>query len=202
MSSATATTSTTTSASVTNVPQNKTTNIYRFKFKDFIVKELNAFAILHKHEDRKDFKENWQNWTKQNEELILKESERLNGLGYKGDIIDKMYKSVRYYFRKKPVTKNEPKQRRKYTSINRELLAAIDEHIEINMRQQNEFKPSNGFCEFYQMYEERLIMCELKRFQSEYGMDKEEADNKIKKTYKNRYFIKLDKGNDTKCLFT
>jgi hypothetical protein len=177
--------------STSNDASNKTSTVYRFKFEEDIVNKLNAFALLHKHEDRKDFKENWEHWTKQNASMINEETQRLNALGYKGDVIDKMYKSVRYYFRKKPVAKTEPKARRKYVSINRDLLAAIDEHIKMGLSENNDFKPSNGFSEFYQTYEHRLIQPEIERIQNEFDMNKEDVENKIKKTYKNRYFIQI-----------
>lgn len=171
--------------------QKKNANVFRFKFEEGIVEKLNAFALLHKHEERKEFKENWESWTKQNAVMIENETQRLKALGYEGDIIDKMYKSVRYYFRKKPVSKSEPKQRRKYVSINRDLLAAIDQHISENLSNNSDFKPSTGYDEFVQIYEQRLVNPEILRIQNEHSMDKDDVVEKIKKTYKNRYFIQI-----------
>lgn len=165
--------------------------VFRFKFSENVVNKLNSFALLHKHEDRKDFKENWELWIKQNIDLIDEESQRLKQIGYKGDILDKMYKSVRYYFRNKSNSKTEPKQRRKYISINRELLAVIDQHIDENISNNTNFKPSDGYDEFYQIYEQRMVVPEIERIQKEYNMNKEDVISKIKKTYKNRYFIKI-----------
>ena len=72
---------------------------------------------------------------------------RLTDLGYEGDIIDKMFKSARYYFRKKSTEKNEPQARRTYIGTQKELLDAMDEHI-INNIKKNDYKPSTAFHEF------------------------------------------------------
>ena len=40
--------------------------IFRFNFSEEFNKELGYFAKLHKHEDRIDFKENWQEWVNDN----------------------------------------------------------------------------------------------------------------------------------------
>ena len=56
--------------------------IFRFNFSEEFNKELGYFAKLHKHEDRIDFKENWQEWIEENEDLINEEKKRLVNLGY------------------------------------------------------------------------------------------------------------------------
>ena len=79
--------------------------IYRFKFSDGIVEILDNFSKLHKHTCQKEYKEKWEQWLIENKEEIDKESERLLALGYEGNIKEKMYKSARYYFRKKSTEK-------------------------------------------------------------------------------------------------
>ena len=76
-------------------------------------------------------------------------------MGYEGDVLDKMFKSARYYFRKKSTEKKEPKQRRQYISVNRELLDAIDIHIEENIYDTN-YQPKTGFIEFCKNNEKLL----------------------------------------------
>lgn len=161
--------------------------IYRFKFTEDFMIELYKFSKIHQYDDRKDFKEAWKKWTEENEEIIDSEMCRLLRLGYNGDVLDKMFKSARYYFRKKGTEKKEPKQRRPYISVNRELLEAMDLHIE-----ENSFQPKDGFADFCKKNE--LLLKETITLIFEQGIkDKDIIEDKIKKTYKNRYFMIINK---------
>ena len=76
--------------------------IYRFKFTQEFMEELHQFSKIHYLDNRKDFKEAWTKWSEEEKkDLIEKEIKRLNDLGFHGDILDKMFKSARYYFRKR-----------------------------------------------------------------------------------------------------
>ena len=108
---------------------------YRYKFSEDVVKSLFEFSKLHQYEKRKDYKESWEAWVKQNDELISTESRRLLMDGYNGNVTDKMYKSARYYFRTKPTAKIEPKKRRKYTSCNSDFIDHMDEYITKNYKE-------------------------------------------------------------------
>ena len=164
--------------------QNK---VFRFKFSDIILDHMKEFARIHKFDERNDFKEAWESWTKINADMITEESKRLTDLGFTGDINDKMYKSVRYYYRKKSNAKQEPKQRRKYTSIGKDILTIIDRHITNGIEENENFKPSDGFSDFIKNNTE-IITPTFDKLGGE-GLEKEQIDNKFKKTYKNRYFI-------------
>ena len=163
--------------------------IYRFKFTEDFMEELYKFSKIHQYDDRKDFKEAWKLWIEENQDIIDKEIIRLNNLGYPkgGDVIDKMFKSARYYFRKKSTDKKKPKQRRQYISVTRELLDAMDHHIEENIFNVD-YQPKLGFVSFCNANEEILKESIVKIF--EQGIkDLELIQDKIKKTYKNRYFM-------------
>ena len=82
---------------------------YRHKFSPDVVKNLYEFSKIHQHDNRKIYKESWENWVKENDELISVETRRLTENNYNGNVIDKMYKSSRYYFRRKPTIKVEPR---------------------------------------------------------------------------------------------
>lgn len=166
-------------------------NIFRFKFTQEFMDELYKFSKIHQYDHRKDFKEAWNTWTEENDELISSEIRRLYNLGYEGDIIDKMFKSARYYYRKKSTEKKAPKQRRVYVGLQKELLESMDEHINDNINNK-EFKPSVGF-DSYCLQNIDLLKCEIARLMSNGIKDSEEIKNKIKKTYKNRYFIAINK---------
>jgi hypothetical protein len=161
--------------------------IYRFKFTEQFMEELYQFSKIHQYDDRKDFKEAWKIWTEENQEIISEESNRLLTLGYEGDILEKMFKSARYYFRKKSPEKKEPKQRRQYISVTRELLDAMDHHIEENIYTED-YQPKTGFIIFCRE-NENLLKESLAKIIEQGIRDSDIIQDKIKKTYKNRYFM-------------
>ena len=160
--------------------------IYRFKFSSEIVEMLDAFSKLHKYTPQKEYKEKWDVMLFENKKEIDKECERLLDLNYQGNIKEKMYKSARYYFRKKNEEKKEPAKRREYKSVDREIIDSMDIHICRNIDTEN-YSPANGFDDFSKLYLE-LINIEIKNFKETTDYSLEEIKQKIKKTYKNRYF--------------
>ena len=97
-----------------------------------------------------------------------------------------MYKSARYYFKNKYYSKRETKEkkRRKYIAQDRDFLYIIDEHVETAI--ENNIKPSNAFERFITSYEKEYN-AEKQRL-TEF-LSEDNIKQKIKKTYKNRYFI-------------
>ena len=168
--------------------------IYRFKFSEDFMEELYNFSKIHQYDERKDFKEAWKIWTEENNDIINLETRRLTNLDYDGDIMDKMFKSVRYYFRKKSTQTKEPKQRRQYISVTRELLDAMDNHIKDNIND-NSYQPKIGFVSFCK--DNELILKETisTLFENEIK-DTTLIQDKIKKTYKNRYFMLTNKSKN------
>ena len=162
-------------------------SIFRYKFTDDFTNEMYKFSKVHQYDHRKDFKEAWNVWVEENNDIITIEIKRLTEMGYDGDILDKMFKSARYYFRKKSTEKNEPQARRTYIGSQKELLEAMDEHIMINIVK-TDYKPSNAFNEFCQE-NIKLLQEEVSRLCKSGFTDKNEIKSKVKKTYKNRYFI-------------
>jgi hypothetical protein len=170
------------------------TNIFRYKFTDDFTNELFKFSKIHQYDHRKDFKEAWTIWTEENDDIVSDEIRRLSNLGYEGDILDKMFKSARYYFRKKSTEKKAPSQRRDYVGVQRDLLDAIDDHITSSINVDDDFKPSDGFDDFCK--NNISVLKEEVNFLCKNGMkDSNEIKQKIKKTYKNRYFLIISKNN-------
>lgn len=165
--------------------------IYRYKFTNEFTDELFKFSKVHQYDHRKDFKEAWEIWLEENTNLVDDEVRRLTNLGYDGDINDKMFKSARYYFRKKSTEKKEPAKRRIYVGAHKELLETMDEHIKKSLKS-GDFKPSDGFDEYCKqnidvLKEQVNMLCQA-------GFtDSDEIKAKIKKTYKNRYFLIIRK---------
>ena len=162
---------------------------FRFKFTNEFQEELNAFAKLHRFDNRADFKDAWEKWTQNNETLVEKECGILKSAGYKGLPINKMYKSARYYFRTKKDEKNEPKKRRTYVSLASEMIILMDEHLMESLRNAD-FKPSIAFDTFCEKFTKE-ISDEITRLYTQKNLNKSEISEKFKKTYKNRYFQKI-----------
>ena len=167
--------------------------IYRFKFTEEFMEELHNFSKVHQYDHRKDFKEAWVKWADNNEDIISKEVDRLKTLGYPNDDIidDKMFKSARYYFRKKSSVRPEPKQRRQYIVVDHELLDKMDLHIISNIYN-DDYKPKTAFIMFCKEY--KAVLQQTILTMGEKGVfDAKLIEDKIKKTYKNRYFMLTNK---------
>lgn len=156
--------------------------VYRHKFTPETIEKISYFAKLHMHDDRHVFKDAWERWIEVNNETITSEIQLHTDAGYTGDVVDKMYKSARYYFRKKkPEVENKDKDRREYVALDRELLQLMDQHINENI----DNKPSNAFDDFCKANIDSL-KTEVRRLKD--YLEGEEIGTKIKKTYKNRHF--------------
>ena len=165
--------------------------IFRYKFTDEFTNELFKFSKIHQYDHRKDFKEAWKIWLEENDLIVEEEVRRLANLGYDGDVVEKMFKSARYYFRKKSTEKKAPTKRRDYVGVNKVLLDAMDKHIRIGITTED-FKPSDGFDEFCNNNKD-LLREEVNTLCKNGLTDSTEIKNKIKKTYKNRYFLFINK---------
>jgi hypothetical protein len=168
-------------------------NVFRFKFTQEIMDALFEFSKIHQYDGRKIFKESWSIWCDENEELIQREKQRLRDLGYDGEVEDKMYKSARYYFRKKGTEKTAPKARRNYIGMSRDMLEAMDQHIYMGLMNDN-FKPADGFDDFCAGHKE-LLKGEIEKMVSSGITALKDVQLKVKKTYKNRYFLVVKDKN-------
>lgn len=169
-------------------------NIYRYKFTQEFMDNLYQFSKIHQYDDRHDFKESWEKWTEDNSTMITDEIERLESLEYRGDILDKMFKSARYYYRKKGTEKKAPATRRAYISLQKSLLDAIDTHIINSIKNFDtiDYKPSIGFVDFCEN-NKNVLREAVQDLMRQNMKNAEEIEKKVKKTYKNRYFIKTQK---------
>ena len=175
-----------------NMDNNHSPVVFRHNFSENIMKHLYDFAKIHQYDSRADYKDAWSEWTDQHNIDICNEHKRLKENGFNGDIYDKMYKSARYYFRKKKdygERKKELTNRKNYVALDNEFLQKMDIHMERHCQGE---KPSIAFESFCIMYEED-IDAEERRMEEDYKMGKEEFLKKIKKTYKNRHFQNISK---------
>ena len=171
--------------------------VLRFEFSSELIEHVAAFANMHQYDDRKTYKEAWVQWLANDEIAALFKTDvaRLSDLGYKGDIADKLFKSGRYYFRGKkvqtlqsqPSTKKSTRQ--KYVSVSRELLDIMDEHIERGLRSET-YTPATGFAEFCKTHADHdVLKAEVVALSKNEINQSKAVYEKLKKTYKNRYFM-------------
>ena len=166
---------------------NNVNPVFRFKFTDEVVSLITNFAKVHQYDNREDYQEAWKEWVDEQDDMIYTEKNRLENLGYSGDVADKMYKAGRYYFRNKSLNNAEKKMRRKYIPTSHELISAMNDHITTGLVNKK-FSPAEGFDDFCENYRDLLVE-EITRTLQIAKLDSDEMSKKIKKTYKNRYFI-------------
>ena len=200
-----------------NNNNNNNIKTFRHEFNKDFIEQLFVFSKKHQYADRHLYKSEWTKWTQQEEisQAIEIERRRLHENGYTGDIDDKMFKAGRYYFRKKTamtvatsaaskeqVEEEEKKhQRRPYITMSKETIQIMDEHIRSNHTASATmtFKPSTCYDDFYQTNMssiemtteiEKIIEKYQKALRTEATPDQitTEIIDKIKKTYKNRYY--------------
>lgn len=162
-------------------------SIYRYQFTEQINEAITNFSKIHMYDHRQDYKEAWIAWWEINKTMLEDEATRLQVLGYKGDVQDKMYKAGRYYFRKKEITKQKPKERQTYVIMDKAVIQAMDTHISKYMNQ-IDFTPADGYVDFCQN-NITIINDEINRLSREGGLNPKDFVGKFKKTYKNRYYI-------------
>jgi hypothetical protein len=191
--------------------------VFRFKLHEDIINLINNFAIIHQNDDRKTYKQEWSKWFIENNAVLENEINRLTHLGYFGNIEYKMFNAGRYYFRKKELKgKNNVilngdnnnvnvKKRRIYNPLNHDVINAMDNHIRtsiLNLNLNNaekklKFKPANGYDDFCKTHINLLKPVIKQMIYHDNNNNNNNNDNdisfiiisKIKKTYKNRYFI-------------
>jgi hypothetical protein len=177
---------------------------YRFVLSPEVIDNLAEFAKVHQHDDRKSFKEAWQKWIKDEdiEPIINDEVKRLKNSGFVGDVLDKMFKSTRYYYRNKSDSNNkdnENKTRKSYETVPRHILENIDKHIhtQINNKANCILKDNINIstvspAESFNIYlnENKAELLKLLQ-ESNKKISREDIENmikKYKKTYKNRFY--------------
>ena len=174
--------------------EKKNFNIYRYKLSDHIIELIKEFINYHKYDDRKIYKESWNDFCKEYNDIILRETNRLVDNGYEGSVTDKMYKAGRYYYLKKNNEIKKEKKRRIYICMDSDVIYSMDEHIKNNIKIKT-FKPANGYKDFYNN-NINIIKEETERLINTYNTNNKLIDEKIKKTYKNRYYIISRNNNE------
>jgi hypothetical protein len=151
---------------------------YRYKFSSELADALSRFSQANASATRHEYKAAFERWTNANERLINDEVNRLSGLGFVGDAVDRMYKSARYYYCRE---KSKPDKHISSYKTSKRVLTAMDEHIRVKG---HTMKPSIAFDDFFDTNNLVLLTSEEK---STISTDNDDVIRKLKKTYKNRY---------------
>jgi hypothetical protein len=125
------------------------------------------------------------------------ECKTLRNEGFDGDVLDKMYKSARYYYKKREMTPQENRVKNvsvvhtnRFSSnflismdtvINEQLMKDINESNAIDKSQVDYF---HSYCNIHT----NEIVMELRRIKETKGEIPEDIKTKLKKTYKNRFY--------------
>ena len=168
-----------------NKPPRK--NVFRYKLSDDTMTLIAEFSKLHQYDDRHAYKDAWTLWLTENHDFIAREESRLKDIGFDGDVIDKMFKAGRYYFREKGEDKSKKNAKnrdensdtdgrkvreeeegkvnkkitRAYISMNPEFIEAINVHLTKSMKE-NDFKPQTSFIQFVEENKD-ILQVEVRR---------------------------------------
>jgi len=164
--------------------------VFRFKFSDVTLGHIIHFANVHRFDDRVTFKDAWKEWAEINKKLIERESAYLEHIGYEGNVEQKMFRSARYYFKNKTGQQIQHKNRRPYIRVNPDILEKMDQHIFRNSALET-FTPAMGFDGFMNLFHESVSEEQHRVLGNVDGFTDEDFLHKMKKTYKNRYFISV-----------
>ena len=179
--------------------------VFRYKFNDDVTAVLSKFANDNESLPKKEYKEQWKNWLNSNEEFVRNERERLTSQGYNNiDVTTKMFRTTKYYLRKNmeksDTDNNEPSTnddqfRKKIFFVSKDLLKTMEEHISKAISEN--ISPSKSFQSFADNYKSD-IENEIENITTKHTSDTENTENieqikstineKIKKTYKNKYY--------------
>jgi len=175
----------------------------RFTYSNEFINELEYFSKIHQYDDRKTFKEAWISWKNQDniKRLIEIEMSKSEKNEYKGDLMDKIYKSTRYYYRKKNFIhteeqeeeENDENDKNEYTGFSKSIIKIMDrniyELIETNRDKTkiSRITPAKAFITFCNTHLKE-ITAEIYRLKEKNILDPREISLKFKKAYKNRFY--------------
>jgi len=165
---------------------------FRFDYTDEFSELLGEFAKVNQYENRQTYKKNWIIWKEENQNIYENEIARIKSAGYPGNIEEKIFESVRYYYRKKLNRKKENKTRidkkeEKLKGLSSQIKQSMDNHMKIyildNLSPAEAF---DNFCKSYLSEIEREIY-RLKNI-TKMKLDPISITLKFKKAYKNRFY--------------
>ena len=174
-----------------------TTPVYRFKFSPAFQELLARFSSGHRYDEPSDFRQAFDAWNLCHKDTLEQEGVRLNALGYKGDLAKKAYRSARYYFKEKSLEKKGPQKRKPYVPVPGKLLDVMDSHIK-GVALPGNLRPSYAYNNFISDGRHMMLLGQVDTILEDAGLDGVATEAKVKKTYKNRYFLQQAKSRGDK----
>ena len=157
---------------------------YRYNLSDDLLSYIKLNLI--DRYDGYDFDDYWEEWTSTERiQVMFKiEEERLQTLGWKGNILVKIKTSIKYYYLNQDKTKKSTKKkRRNYVNMDENISILMNEFIKNTEIK----KPAKAYDDFVKK-NKNSYNNECKRLKD--YMIKDEIPLKIKKTFKNKFYLK------------
>lgn len=179
---------------------------YRFDFTENAKRMLVDFANRNKNAKRKEFLEAWVKWSSEEEIKGKLDQERvwMESQGFTGDVLDKMFKSVRYYHKKRPISSDEEEVKEvprggHNNRFSREFLSEMDDYIQKqienikNLHKEkdkwvNTLSQAVAYSE-YCIANQKSILAEFVLIKTKRGEVTNKMVETLKKTYKNRFYL-------------
>ena len=181
---------------------------YRYAFSKDVIDTLSEFSRIHRYDKLGDFKKHWDVLLHENCLLFSCEHNRLVNGGFKGNVIDALFKSSRFYYRKLHLNKHnstKPVNKRRYMCLSTPFLHSVDKHIEqtisLKLSSCNDnssfishVNPAASYTDFCATHltdirrEVDALIANIKD-KNDYPLSSEDISFKFKKTYKNRFYV-------------
>lgn len=170
---------------------------FRFDFSKKTTDLLSVFSQEHSEEKCKQYQCSWRDWINNDniKKVLELECSMLKGAGFEGDVYDKMYKSARYYYKKRKNNSEKYQEKKLIIHTNRfssSFLKSMDEIIQSQLKEdikKNNYERSQ--IEFFHNYcniHKNDIVTELREIKEIKGEIPDDIKEKLKKTYKNRFY--------------
>ena len=150
--------------------------------------KIQQFAKTHPT-NRKEFKEKWLIWVNHHNILYETEKQRLTKIRCKGDLDDKIFKSARYYYRKKKTENKSFTTRKSYEGFSKNIRNMMKNHIIYIVSQYENIRPMEAYDDFCKTQTQNIYN-EIKLFlrQSAKKIEPYPFAIQFRKSYKNHFY--------------
>ena len=177
---------------------------YRFDFTENAKNMLVDFANRNKNAKRKEFLEAWVKWSSEEDIKSKLDQERvwMESKGFTGNVLDKMFKSVRYYHKKRPICSDvdeEVPRGGHNNRFSREFLNEMDDYIQKQIENTKHIQKENNkwvntlsqavAYDEYCKENQNSILAEFILIKTKRGEVTNKMVETLKKTYKNRFYL-------------
>jgi hypothetical protein len=178
----------------------------RYNFTPEMMENIQEFTRVHQFDERKKYKEEWKCWinTKEIELKVSNEIIRLRdeGCTWEDEIIkEKMYKSSKFYYKKKMQTKTNDddkiKTQEKYKGFTKQFLRSIDEYIHEKIKEKSrniedtmglDVVPTKIYNEYCLNHKDEIKKEILRLREFHRKINGEVFLDKLKKTFSHRFY--------------